>query len=254
MFAILLWLGAAWPLLLFLLYQRDPLAPGRLAQSLGGLAGPAAWIAGLLFAAALLLYPPFLPWLRVGLRGLRGQLRQSQLPLLEAQRRLQGFDNPADRLLLGRLHLDRGEVQAAIGHLLVALQLEPGNVATRYELGRALLRAGRVRDAAELLGQVVSTEESYAFGEALLRLGDAQLRAGEPTLARATLERHRALYGGRKEALLLLATACERTGDRAAALAVLGAAAAPPAEGRLGAEDALHRARARVRLWFARRQ
>jgi tetratricopeptide (TPR) repeat protein len=56
--------------------------------------------------------------------------------------------NPAGRNILGRILLNRGEVDTAIGHLETGVKISPMSREMRFELARAYAKAGRNADAA----------------------------------------------------------------------------------------------------------
>jgi len=153
---------------------------------------------------------------------------------------------------VGRLALQRRELPLAIAHLSRALELEPENPGLRYQLGMALLAAGRMREAAGCLQQVVAADPGHAFGEALLQLGRVHLLLGDDQGALALLRRHALEHGGSRRSHFWLASACRAAADPDGARAALQYAASPPAKNqRLTPEEGLYRARARVALWRA---
>jgi tetratricopeptide (TPR) repeat protein len=56
--------------------------------------------------------------------------------------------NPAGRNILGRILLNRGDVDEAIGHLETGVKISPMSREMRFELARAYAKAGRTADAA----------------------------------------------------------------------------------------------------------
>jgi tetratricopeptide (TPR) repeat protein len=98
-----------------------------------------------------------------------------------------------------------------------ALERNPADVDSRYELGLSLLGAGRHAEAAPVLHAVVERDRSYDSDDALLALGRAQQGAGDLPAARASLE-ELAERRGRPEILYELAVVQGLLGDRPAAM------------------------------------
>ena len=97
-----------------------------------------------------------------------------------------------------------------------ALERNPDHLDARYELGLALLGAGRNAEAAPVLQAVVSRDRSFDSDDALFALGRAQQGAGDLAGARASLE-ELAERRGRAEILYELAVVQGLVGDRTAA-------------------------------------
>lgn len=249
-FALALWLLALWPVTLILLHADSPVAAARTQLAVQALAGQAG-SAGLVLALVLaLLYPPFVPGLRLHWHRLRRRLAVERTPLLEALTRLRSFETAHDHFVAGRTLLAIGEAPRALPHLLRAAELDPAHAATAMALGECLVAQRAWPQAAAVLQRVVAADEGHAYGDGLLRLGEALLRSREPAAARAVLERRVARFGPNREALHLLADACADLGDHAARTQALRQASVPldPAE-RRNPGAAYWRARARVSLW-----
>ena len=92
----------------------------------------------------------------------------------------------------------------------------PASLDARYELGLALLGAGRCPEAAQALGVVVEQDRSFDGDDALYALAKAQIGTGDLASARASLE-ELSTRRARPEILFDLATAQALTGDRESA-------------------------------------
>lgn len=250
-FAALLLAMAAWPLVLMAVGAGSPLRAVRLQLAVEHVARQGFLGLLALAAAALLLWPPFLPGLLLGLHKLKRRLSINRLPTLEAIARLQHFENPADHATAGRGLLAQGLPRQAAPHLMRALELDPTDLRCRFELGQALLQLGSLRDAKTLLEQVVAADPEHGFGDAQLRLADLQLRLRDPERAAMGLERFLARFGKKREALVLLAHACKELGRKEGAAAALREAARPLAlEEKRDPQARYWRAKARVARWL----
>ncbi len=112
------------------------------------------------------------------------------------QRRLEAAvqAHPADaepRLLLVDYLLSRRALAAARTAAEQAVSAVPGSAELEDALGRVLLEVGDARQAAASFGKVVALRPTS--GLAYLRLGTAQLRAGDLAAGRTSLERARQL-------------------------------------------------------------
>src|SRR6185503_19332420 len=97
-----------------------------------------------------------------------------------------------------------------------ALERNPAHLDARYELGLALLGAGRNAEAAPVLQAVVDRDRFFDSDDALFALGRAQQGTGDLAGARASLE-ELAERRGRPEILYELAVMQGLSGDRPAA-------------------------------------
>jgi hypothetical protein len=98
-----------------------------------------------------------------------------------------------------------------------AVERSPDALDARYELGLALLGAGRHAEAVPALQAVVARDRSYDTDDALLALARAQQGASDLPGARASLE-ELAERRGRPEILYDLAVVAGLLGDREAAM------------------------------------
>lgn len=101
-----------------------------------------------------------------------------------------------------------------------AVDRTPSALDARYELGLALLGAGRHAEAAQALSSVVEKDRSFDTDDALFALAKAQLGANQLNGARSSLE-ELATRRARPEILFDLATVQGLTGDRESARRLL---------------------------------
>lgn len=250
LFACLLYLAAAVPPALWVLYSFSPTLADDVASHGATTLRLGLWLGAGAAFLALLFYPPSLPWLRLRLRRLRTRLATNQVQVLEAEQRLRHFDNAADHLFLGRVRREQRALPQALGHLQHALALEPDSIAARYQFGLVLLQVRALPQAIELLSAVVAQDDHYDYGDALLALATAQHRAGADADAEATLARYLARSPDTRRALLLQGQVLAALGRHDAAIAAWRRAARPfDDRSHRVLEDELARAQARVALW-----
>jgi tetratricopeptide (TPR) repeat protein len=246
---LLLWLTALSVPALWLVHRSSPAAAVRTVRHATDALGWAAVGALGLVVLGLLLFPPFLPWLRLGAQRIKERLSTDPGPMLEAQARLRNFETVPDLLLVGRGLLQRGQPIPAAACLARAVELDPEHLPSRFTLARALATLGDVPRAVEQLAAVTARDERHAFGDALLELGCLLLRTRADARALETLERCEQLFGPSPRTLFYKARAQAGLQQHDAARATLRRAAEKPAEGHhVAAHDALYRARARVAL------
>ena len=247
---LLLWIIGLWPLVLLVVYSQGPMAAVELevaAETWLGNAVLAVLVVGLLL---MLVYPPLPTGVRLLATRTLSRLRTEREPLLRAQSELRNFESPARHLEAGRAALGTGNPEIALPHLARSLELEPDQPAALHQLGQALLELGKPAAAIGPLARAVQLAPDQGFGGALLLLGRAQMRAGNARQAAELLERHAREHGGSRKSQFWLGTCRREVGDEPAARTAFTAAAAPPPERpRLTAEEAWYRARARVALW-----
>lgn len=249
-FAVLLGLAAVWPLALIALHEASPAQAAGLAGQAAQVLRGVGWGAGGMAAAGMVLYPPFLPWLRVQYETLRRRMSVEQGPAVQARGRLAHFENPDDHLTVGRTALAMGQNAQALPHLVRAVELDPSHAGARYFLGRALLSIGQLEPAIEQLRTATAQDEDHAFGAAQLELAFALERAQQDEEALATFARHADRHGDNRRALLARARILRRLGRGDEAKTLLQEAAAPPRAGEpLSKQEQLARARAKVALW-----
>ena len=116
-------------------------------------------------------------------------------------RELEAVDSPRNRGKLGSLLAARGRLRAALPHLEAAAVGEPRVAEWRYQLGRSLLRLGRPDEARAHLRAAVDLNEEHGYGAALMRLAEAESRAGDPEASLASLERLERNHGESPESV-----------------------------------------------------
>lgn len=244
---LVVWLLAAWPVVLYLVHHRDPVAAVQLAQF------AARWLTrivvglALLLGAACLLYPPLPAWLRVVGQGTWRRLGTSDAPLRRALADLAQFESAQRQLEVARHSWQRGLAEATAVHARRAIDLDPQIASAWHLLGQALFAQNAIDGAAPSFAQADQLDPGHAFGDALLLHGRCRFLLGEPG-GLELLRQHERQHGGGARSHVWLAEALTRAGEQAAAVAALRTAAQKPLQ-RTTAEDRLFRARARVRLW-----
>ncbi len=250
LFAVLLWSLALLPPLLYLSFQEAPQWTDE------GMTLIMVWLQFLMLislalaALALLIYPPFLPGLRMVFSRMRSRLGTDRGPMYEAQTRLKHLETHADHLLVGKAARELGLLPLSLQHLTRASQLEPQHLGGRFQLSMILVEAGQLLEAAQVLDGVVQEDEQHSYGDALLQLGRVlyKLRANDP--AKTYLLRHQALYPGHRQAALILSQILAEASQKEESLEQLRLAAAPKVDNeRLSPRDALARGQARLALW-----
>jgi tetratricopeptide (TPR) repeat protein len=233
--------------LLLVVHLQSPVLAIAVASFAASLLWHLLLYGGLAFAVACLAFPPVPAALRLGCARLGAILRADRGCLMRTEADLRHVDSAARRLEAGRLALQFGEYRRALPHLQRALELEPDSVPARYQLGLWCLRQRRFAEAHALLQQVETRDPGHAFGEALLLIGRAAMRAGDSAAALRALREHQRRHGGSRRSHFWLAQAAVAQGDLETARAARDYAAAPPGpKQRLTAEENWYRARARV--------
>ena len=249
-FAALLWLGALIPPGIYAVQLASPVETVELANRVGAVMARALQIGVLALVVAALLYPPFLPWVRLGFRRIRNRMSVDQGSMYRALEELRHLETAANHLVVARTMRNMGGLRGALAHAMRAVQMEPDGVAARFLLGSLLREAGQTQAAVEHLQAVVNKEPDHAFGEARVQLGIAQLQAGKDAEGLSVLEQHRAEFGGSRKTLYLIARARRTLGQSKEAREALLEAVSPGRDDeRLTPEEELYRARARVGLW-----
>lgn len=244
---LVVWLLAAWPVVLYLVHCSDPVAAVQLAQF------AARWLTrltvgvGLSLAIACLLYPPLPAWLRFVGQGTWRRLGTGDAPLRRALADLAHFDSAQRQLEVARLSWQRGLAKAAAVHARRAIELDPQIASAWHLYGQALFAQHAFDGAAQSFAQAEQLDPGHAFGDALLLHGRCRFLLGEP-VGLELLRQHERQHGGGARSHVWLAEALLRAGEREAAVAALRVAAQKPPQ-RTSAEEGLFRARARVRLW-----
>jgi tetratricopeptide (TPR) repeat protein len=246
-----LWLAAAWPLVLLLLGLVQPAAGVRAARLATTAVGWLAWGTLMLGVLAVLVYPPFVPGVRLRLRRIWQQLATADKPVRDAFARLAQLETVNDHFLVGRFLRERRQPAAARKHLQRAVELDPTHTSARYQLALALRETGDLQGAVDELQRVLAADPQLASGQPFLDLAEILEQARLHVEADAVLRRFRGMHGDARAALVLHARALAALGRRDECLGLLRqAAAAPPPGTRVTLEDERARARARVALWF----
>lgn len=243
----LVWAAALWPVVLWLVHARDPVAAVRLAQ--GAAAAWAAvwpWALGSTLATAA-LFPPAPAFVWRALHRARQALLLDQQALLLRLDDLRQFETAARHLEVGRMLRQARKHEQAIPHLGRAVELDETMAGGWHQLGLALFALHQWPAAARCCERAEALDPGHAFGDALLVLGRCLFMVKDGR-ALATLEEHARRHGGGPRSWLWLAEARARAGDPSGAVAALRQAAQKPTVA-LSPEDGWFRALARVRLW-----
>ncbi|MFN6195042.1 MAG: rhomboid family intramembrane serine protease, partial [Planctomycetota bacterium] len=240
----LVWAAALWPVLLWLVHARDPVAGVRLAP--GAAAARAAvwpWALGSTLATAA-LFPPAPAFVWRALHRARQALLLDQQALLLRLDDLRQFETAARHLEVGRMLRQARKHEQAIPHLGRAVELDQTMAGGWHQLGLALFALHQWPAAARCCERAEALDPGHAFGDALLVLGRCLFMVKDGR-ALATLEEHARRHGGGPRSWLWLAEARARRRPvgccRRAAAGGAEADGGPVARGRL-----VPRARARA--------
>lgn len=240
-------LGAGW-----LVYRSDPAlvieAEAAALELLAGLATP--WLLPAL--AVVLLWPPVLPGLRLLAHRLGRRLSFNRKLASDLLQRLSHLETVPDLLALGRCYLDGGQPALALPPLARAVEREPTSGQARLLLARALLETQRPDEALAVLEPALAADPSLHFGDGLALAAEAALAARRPNEALAFAEAHRRRHGPRPAVLWREVEALEALGRKADAAERAAQILALAKTKDERPEDALARARARVRACFRR--
>ena len=119
--------------------------------------------------------------------------------------------HPTALQLLGLLHLQRHEYEAAIAFMEQSLRLFPQQAEVVNNLGNALAGAGRLSEAVDTYGRAIRLDPRYA--DAFRNLGLCYLQLDIPSDARVCFGRCIDLRPADAAAWLGLGSACKRLGD-----------------------------------------
>jgi tetratricopeptide (TPR) repeat protein len=128
--------------------------------------------------------------------------------------------NPADASAhynLGLLHQQRKEYGEARARFLRAVEIDPEETDAHYQLGRIERAEGRLPEAVEHFGQVVSRDDAHAQHEIWREVGATYLAAGQFADAQDALERFLDRRQSDPEGLYLMGRAAAGLGDLRAA-------------------------------------
>jgi len=239
---------AAFPPLLWLLQTQDPEAAVRLSQGLVHGLQTLLLGLGVLLVLGCLVFPPVPALLRLWAHRLRLQFTSDRGPLLRALGDLQHFASAARHLEVGRLALQRGELDLASKHLFAALEQEPHNAGAQYQFGLLCLRVGQLQTAMRAFTAAEQIDPGHHFGDAKLHAGRACQLLGNAVVAASLLRHHQSRHGGNRRSHYWLGQALADLGDREGAAAAF-AAAAHAELGPRTPEEGWYRALARVAAW-----
>jgi len=248
-FGLVLWIAALFPLVLYGVHRFSPVSAVQIALVAEGAVRATLWFGTLAALVATVLYPPFLPSLRIGLRRLKGRLATDQGPMRHAQERLAHLETAPDHVIVGRALMQQGNLPQAVAHLRRAVELDPEHAGSHYHLALALARHGDPAGAAQQFTETVARDPGHAFGQAMLELGVTYERGGADDHAIEVLQRYHEQFGESRRSNYHLARAFARSGKSAEARTLLQRVAATADVGhQLSLDDQLLRARARVAL------
>lgn len=178
-----------------------------------------SWLWIILFfgpiGAAVYFFSEYMPVMRVGGGfGARKVTAQDERRALADVKRL---DSAAAWTAYASILRARRQFAKAVDAGKKAVERDAGSIDANYELGLALLGAGRPGEAVAPLKGVVDRDAAYQSGDALAALSQAQENSGDSKAARDSLE-ELAKSSGRPENLYRLARLQGLAGDRDAAL------------------------------------
>ncbi len=114
-------------------------------------------------------------------------------------RELEAVDSARNKGKLGSLLAQDGRLKRALPLLREAHAEEPESAEWAFQLGRAALREGEVAEALDALRRCVEINEEHGYGQALMRLVEARLKASEFAAALEDLERFERNHGENPE-------------------------------------------------------
>jgi tetratricopeptide (TPR) repeat protein len=126
--------------------------------------------------------------------------------------------NLEGRLLQSEIWLEKGEINLALEGLKRLNETYPNAPVAKYQLARAYLQNDNPAQALVALNRALALNPDYL--EAILLMGEANLRAGDARPVIASMQRLLEKYPAQTQAQVLLAAACESLGqfDEAAAI------------------------------------
>lgn len=139
----------------------------------------------------------------VARRGVRARIRS-----------LGATDTPHNQGKLGSLLQQSGQNRKAIEPLRNAEAGDPGVADWPYRLGSALLATGQADEAAAALRRAATIDEEHAYGGVLLRLAEAETKAGRADEALDVLARFERNHGPSPEQAYRRGVALARAGRK----------------------------------------
>jgi tetratricopeptide (TPR) repeat protein len=172
----------------------------------------------LLYVFSTLLASPFLLLLVFFLlRSYIGEASRAQRARASFRQNLEAATlNPADSSAhynLGLLHQQRKEYEEARARFLRAVEIDPEETDAHYQLGRIARAEGKLPEAIQHFGEVVTRDDSHAQHEVWREVGATYLAAGQFADARDALERFLARRTSDPEALYLMGRVAWGLGD-----------------------------------------
>ena len=153
---------------------------------------------------ALLLYPPFFPWLRLTWERIRKKSQFDRKLAADLLTRLHKFETVPDLLQLGRLYLESGQYGMALPLLAKALEKEPDSPRPHSLIAQALYEMGRPTEALpHAMANLRLLGDGFGKAEARLLLAKILAQKGELQEALAQLENLHRESGENYESLFL---------------------------------------------------
>jgi tetratricopeptide (TPR) repeat protein len=161
---------------------------------------------------SVVLGSPFLLLLLFfAMRGYLGEVMRGQRARASFRQNLEAATlNPADASAhynLGLLHLSRKEHADARSRFERAIEIDPDEVDSHYQLGRIARTEGRLSEAIGNFGEVVTRDDAHAQHEVWREIGATYLAAGQYADAQEALERFLDKRPSDPEALYLMGRA-----------------------------------------------
>jgi tetratricopeptide (TPR) repeat protein len=145
------------------------------------------------------------------MRGYFGEVMRGQRARASFRQNLEAATlNPADASAhynLGLLHLNRKEYEEARTRFQRAVEIDPDEVDSYYQLGRIARTEGRLPEAIGHFGEVVARDDAHAQHEVWREIGATYLAAGQFTDAQDALRRFLDKRPSDPEALYLMGRA-----------------------------------------------
>jgi tetratricopeptide (TPR) repeat protein len=190
---LLLWLPSLFLGGAYLAYQENPIFVGKIlavVEQIFGM-GKSLFLFGVLPLGllALLLYPPFLPWLRLSWERFRKKGQFDRKLASDLLTRLKNFESVPDLLQLGRIYLNSQQFGMALPLLMRALEKEPNSIRAHFLLAQTFYEAGRPVEALpHAMATVHLQEDDFGKAQSRLLLAKVLESLGKPEEALAQIE------------------------------------------------------------------